>query len=482
MIRTLLVDDEPIVRKGLLHILPWNRHGMSVVADLDGGEKALDLLGREPIDLLVTDLTMPGMSGFELIQEAQARFPEVSIAILTCHQEFQYVQEALRIGALDYIVKTEMDDDKLDRIFGRIASRIEEKRVRRQSPAAKSATADKEGALFVAMQSDCSVGELYAVPWVSERMPNPVSDAEQAWFAELPALDKREDGADGLVPANKWFGRWAVVILHHLAMKDRLRELLPVYVRRHIFYLVDRKEGSVVWHDSLRDIMLFEDKADPQDWEEEWDSFRWIADDRAWQELQERIRTQRPEPSALCGVIYRTVRCWRGIRRFPEIESYVAQARTLRVWTDWQLWLARLRRDLKRALEGPEANREHSLRILQSIQGVQRRLAEGITQEEAAASIHFSRGYYSDCFKRTIGVTFNDFMRELRIDRARMWLTCTDVPVHEISRRCGFADEPYFRKLFREETGLAAKEYRAKPEAAEEYGLRCIGNADIRLL
>ncbi|MBM7567172.1 response regulator transcription factor [Paenibacillus sacheonensis] len=471
MIRTLLVDDEPIVRKGLLHIMPWERHGMTVVADVGSGEKALEWLTREKIDLLVTDLTMPGMSGFDLIQEVQVKFPSVGAAILTCHQEFHYVQEALRMGALDYIVKTELDEEKLDRLFGRIAERVREKQVREAEAAPQPAPGGRDGVLFVGLAADCSLNELYAVPWITERMPYRVADANPSWFVDSAGGGKWPADARSLLPAD----RWVIVFLHHLAMKDRLRELLPIYVRKHVFYLADLKEGAPALHDSLRDVMLHEDHAGGTDWRSAWESFEWTCEDHAWRELIERIQKQRPEPADLCEVMYRTMRSWQGIKRFGDAARYLESARALRTWSDWKRWLDGLRRGLSRAIEEAGVGQDNAVRILKSIHQVQQRLREGVTQEEAAAAIHFSRGYFSDCFKRTVGSTFNEFMRELRIDWAKMWLVGTELSIGEISQRCGFADEPYFRKLFRDETGYSPKDYRRLPAVSAEFELAYLG-------
>ncbi|MFD0672409.1 response regulator [Cohnella sp. GCM10027633] len=470
MIRTLLVDDEPIVRKGLLHILPWDKHGMSVVADVGSGDKALEWLASEKIDLVVTDLTMPGMSGFELIERMQERHPAVSVAILTCHQEFDYVQEAIRMGALDYIVKTEMDDEKLDKLFGRISTVVRGK-LAAEGGAVKQSARGKDGILFVGLASDCSVNELYAAPWIADRMPYPVSNANQAWFVEADPEQEQPSRLDGLLASD----RWAIVVLHHLTMKDRLRELLSQYLRRHLYYVANPREGSV-WHDSLRDVMAFEEKRGQADWTVEWEALDWVFDDSAWHELQGKIVRQRPLPAELCEKAYKLARAWQGIRKFAEAKPLVREACSLGCWQEWKHWLERVRLGMRAAVvDEAEAGHENPLRILRSIQLVLARLQDGVTQEEVAASVNISRGYFSDSFKRIVGTTFNEFMRELRVDNAKLWLVRTELPIGEISQRCGFADLPYFRKLFRDETGMTPREYSRLPSAISEFELGYIG-------
>lgn len=68
MIHVLIVDDDKLVRKGLMSFLPWESFGMRVVGEAANGEKALDFLKANRVDLLMTDLAMPVMSGIELIK------------------------------------------------------------------------------------------------------------------------------------------------------------------------------------------------------------------------------------------------------------------------------------------------------------------------------------------------------------------------------------------------------------------------------
>ncbi|QGQ97752.1 response regulator [Paenibacillus psychroresistens] len=121
-INALIVDDESIVRKGLRHMVPWDKFGIAIVGEASSADKALEFLALNPVKLLFTDITMPGMSGLELLEQVSERYPELMTVILTCHQDFEYIQEALRLGAIDYIVKTQLEN--LEQLLTRIVIRI----------------------------------------------------------------------------------------------------------------------------------------------------------------------------------------------------------------------------------------------------------------------------------------------------------------------------------------------------------------------
>ncbi|WP_308636362.1 response regulator transcription factor [Paenibacillus silvisoli] len=465
MIRAILVDDEHIVRKGLIHILPWQKHGMVVAADFEGGEKALAWMENEQVDLLVTDLSMPGMSGFDLIRIVKERFPNTETAILTCHQDFQYVQDALRLGAIDYIVKTELDDDKLDRLFGRIAEKLalKEEKPSRTQPAGAAAGAQSSLTLLLALKPDCKVNELYAQPALNDRPL--VALPGNAWFTEELSFQPEGESQEELS------SRWAVFCLHQVALKDRsrIKGLLETYIRRHSFYVLEQTGRAAAVHDSMQDVLLWETKQANEDWVKDWRQFDWLYQDEAFQALLEQIAEQRPDPNKLSGMLHQTVWAWRSMQRWAERDMLLAELGSLQTWAQWTSFLQRMRRSLRSVLDLSGIDKDITARIVQSIEWSLLRLDEGITQEEAAAAVHLSRGYFSDCFKRTTGATYNDFMRMLRMDQAKRLLVHSQVAIQEIAARCGFADESYFRKLFRQETGRSPREFREEETAYGDY-------------
>lgn len=126
MIQVLLVDDENFVRRGLIQTVPWLKYGLQVAGEASNGKQAIEIIKNKEIDLLFVDLTMPDMTGLELIHRLKDEYPDKSAVILTCHQDFEYAQEAVRLGALDYIVKTQMTRNNIDEILKRILTRYKD--------------------------------------------------------------------------------------------------------------------------------------------------------------------------------------------------------------------------------------------------------------------------------------------------------------------------------------------------------------------
>jgi DNA-binding NarL/FixJ family response regulator len=104
-IRVLLVDDHPLVRAGIRSLLE-KVESLQIVAETGDGRQALELIEKFRPDIVLLDLIIPGLSGFEVLKASRERFPEVQVIVITVHDEEQYAFHALRSGAAGYLPKT----------------------------------------------------------------------------------------------------------------------------------------------------------------------------------------------------------------------------------------------------------------------------------------------------------------------------------------------------------------------------------------
>jgi DNA-binding NtrC family response regulator len=100
--KILIVDDEPIARDNLAHIVGKDGHTALVAAD---GQQAIDLLKKQEVDLVLTDLCMPGKDGMAVLDEAKQRWPAVEVVVITGHASVDTAVEAMRRGAYHYVAK-----------------------------------------------------------------------------------------------------------------------------------------------------------------------------------------------------------------------------------------------------------------------------------------------------------------------------------------------------------------------------------------
>ncbi len=126
MYRVMVVDDDKLARLGLINSVDWSKFDMMVVCETAQGIEAIDYAKVNPVDLAFIDLEMPGMFGIDVLKHLKEVSPNTQCAILTMHNEFTYIQDALRIGVLDYIIKTELGGDSFEQVIGRLQKRLEE--------------------------------------------------------------------------------------------------------------------------------------------------------------------------------------------------------------------------------------------------------------------------------------------------------------------------------------------------------------------
>ena len=113
--RLLIADDHGIVRSGL-RLLLEREPDLEVVAEASDGAAARDLAIRERPDLAILDVRMPKLTGLQATREIREQAPDVSVLILSMHDDERYLFEALKAGASGYVLKRQADEDLLDAV------------------------------------------------------------------------------------------------------------------------------------------------------------------------------------------------------------------------------------------------------------------------------------------------------------------------------------------------------------------------------
>jgi DNA-binding NarL/FixJ family response regulator len=106
MTSILLVDDHPVMRRGI-SLIVGDEPDLDVAFEAGTAEDALTLIGAQLPDLVITDVSLPGMSGIELTKHLHSLHPELPVLIISRHDESLYAERALRAGAKGYVMKLE---------------------------------------------------------------------------------------------------------------------------------------------------------------------------------------------------------------------------------------------------------------------------------------------------------------------------------------------------------------------------------------
>ena len=110
MLRILIADDHTVVRKGLIQIL-LEEFTNAVIEEVADAEALIQKVMSEKWDVVVSDLSMPGRSGLDALQQIKLSFPDLPVLILSIHPEEQYALRALKAGAAGYLSKDTAPDE-----------------------------------------------------------------------------------------------------------------------------------------------------------------------------------------------------------------------------------------------------------------------------------------------------------------------------------------------------------------------------------
>ncbi|MBC8062425.1 MAG: response regulator [Clostridiaceae bacterium] len=105
MIKIIIVDDEKMIREGLVTTMPWKEMGIEVVGSADNGKTALEIAIDKKPHIILTDIRMPKMDGIEFLKRIKEELPKVKVVILSGYDDFSYARQALKYGATDYLIK-----------------------------------------------------------------------------------------------------------------------------------------------------------------------------------------------------------------------------------------------------------------------------------------------------------------------------------------------------------------------------------------
>lgn len=120
MRKVLIVDDELLARRMLKESIVWEEYGYCVAWEAQNGKEGLETAVRRRPDVIFVDIKMPLMDGLEMVKQLNSLGVSSKIVMLTCYDDFSYVREAMRYGAVDYLLKHTFEQEDLAALLGRI--------------------------------------------------------------------------------------------------------------------------------------------------------------------------------------------------------------------------------------------------------------------------------------------------------------------------------------------------------------------------
>ncbi len=466
MIKVLVVDDDKLARQGLILAAPWSEFGMAVVGEANSGGKALEFLETHEVDLLLTDLAMPMMSGIELMRIVRQRYPRILFVVLTFHQDFEYVQEAIRLGAIDYIAKVQLEKERFEEVLGRIRERF--LREQKKSHSAESSTSDSEsfaidvGYALLSVNDEPLSGRLANALEEQAQYPSEIGNGVWFWTAGAGGDQEKLFAALSGIAVER--EGWTALRLTGLLgeRKGHVYHVLRDYRQGGFYYEFDPDNRTMA--KSLQELDATPGAVEESRlaaMKEHWLSFDWIHDEQLFRRLIDEIRQARVPRARLLQILGSIESGWN--RTYSSIVSRkINVPESLSCWRGAEKWLLEVRETTRVSTIRPAYARDIVDRIMNAVRIVNRELDGQLIAGEVAKRVNMSRSYFCMCFKDIVGTSFNDYLRQVRLDMAKELLLHSGKPIYAIAEATGYADEKYFSRIFRDSIGILPSEYRLK--------------------
>lgn len=514
MYRVLLVDDEAIARTGLRSTFDWEKYGYRLVGEASNGQRAMKWIENGDLDILITDIAMPVMDGLELTRRTRELCPWVKVLLLSCHSDFEFVREGIRLGASDYILKPTLDADSLGAVLDHMRLKLEEEkqmqrilteheqqqRLNQKKAAEKmlfQALSGEPGAIASLEAQNLEGPYMLAVLQLdSDPGAGAAGVQHMDWHDEIERLmEQLYDQVPEALAVRLETDRIAVCLpLRDEANRQVLEHEAPIHLPIRCTMGLSRRYNGM---DKLQEAFR-----------EAGESLEGLFFHRDQQILRvEELpltdpdlvqKTSASEMHALraalaVGNMVKTeerlqsvMQRWQpGRMKKPEVLREAEELLSLLAMFHLpggpplpqigEVGKLRSVEEVKElVLQGFHTLREEAMRhplpestlheriVLQAVQYIKARFAEPISLQEVADEVAVSRNYFSEMFKRVTGHNFIDYVIDLRLKRAKELLSTTSLRVYEVADRSGFNDVKYFSKLFKKMVGMTPAEYQGQ--------------------
>lgn len=477
MCKVLLVDDEYMILAGLKHLIPWNELGIELVGTATNGREALDFVLREQVDIVLSDITMPLLSGIDFLREAKKQQVNIKTIFLSGYQEFEFVKEGMSLGAVDYLVKP-VDRNELVLALKKAIAFVQEESNKHDFEQLKFQQRLKEWVFGEPEQM--LIDELGLLNRQSVNVF--VGQYEETSFKEY--LDKL---------ANCYYfsvGEKQVVGIFLDYEKNELGQLYRQMAERFpkdvfVFagtlkdtYLEIKKSYHVAI--SLRDSYYFYNLVqDGCIWLEltnqleeiyynSTDDLPFISKSERELSLHEKIlqiihyfeRTPIPPNHAryFMLLILSDARAHYDLELKGSYQEEIDQIRNINNINEITATFLQLEEEIKGLL----SQRSYSELTQKAIDLVHRDYQHDLILKEIAEALYVNPMYLGQLIRKETGQTFAQYLNSYRIKKAEEMLIKSAKTVNEIAHAVGYSSTGYFHKNFKEIYGITPKEFREK--------------------
>ncbi len=401
MRQMLIVDDEAFARQAVADSIDWEDYDIQVF-QASSGEEAVEFLEGHPVDLLMTDIRMSGISGLELIEKVFEKGWNPAIIVLSSYNEFDLVRSAMKLGANDYLFKpTMMPGDIVESVLQVLKKRKESEPVEEKTEAGRKEYLQKlllgeRGTSFDFSTEEREVWECRNVLVIVVKIYH---------YRECLSRLFEED-----------------LNLFQFSMGNILGEILGKQREYEVFRMNYREYAVIAWKSEKETVQ----KAETEIYQNLQSGFTFlklyyemdaVAGVSEFEQGMGKLSDQYTQAAELCG------------QANPKLQKIL--------FAGGSAGQGSLKKEMQQALRFIEENLGNP------------ELSLGMVADK----IGVSKNYFSRIFKETMNEKFVSYVTRLRMEQARNLYLNSDLKIYEISEMVGYSDWHYLYNLYKKTYG-----------------------------
>lgn len=486
--KVYLLDDEPYILEGLKYIVPWQEYGFKIVGSSSNGKDGFDNIITQNIDLIITDIMMPNMTGLELISKLKKEKYNANFLVLSAFQEFKYVKEAINMGAENYLLKpidTEELSNNLKSIYQKIKKKEEQiidKNIVKNNLLLKLITENYDenvinelNRLNIKFNYDryCIINievndESYNIEDITFKNKSILHVKNKSNIYLIVDEYNIDDTIMELIELKNYMINKSGPILYISigSLVNNIREINNSFKAS-----MEVNEYKII-HPNKSWIKIYKEKIDINNYDNiEFEELKSILVNKEFIKTEEYI-----------NAIFTKLRCdekltpkqikMKSIEIFLSVYNYFNESKVIKdlhkyfdyiinnnnTLDDIQIQLINMIRYIQSKLE--QAEDSMSPVIIKLLDYIEENYKCDLNLKEISDKLNINSIYLGQLFQREIGILFSDYLNNFRINKAKKLLLDTNLKASEIGMLVGYRNKNYFYRKFKSIAGLTPSEWK----------------------
>jgi two-component system, response regulator YesN len=381
--KLVIADDEHLIIKNLTQIIDWHRLDCEIVGTAQNGQEALELVENNNVDLLLTDISMPRMTGIELLKKINSMVHKPIVILISGYDDFEYAKEGLKHNAWDYILKP-IDYEELQACTERAIDKIKKQKI-----------SEYEHEKFV-------IYELITTGEIDSRLIN----KKHPYFSMIVKTKTKD--IESIILNNKG-------------------SLLNGNTRLFVYRMSDEAIIVVV---ELSNCVTGQVKI--------------VGDHFANQILNDVSENCILAIGKAVDCLFDIKHSFNHASELMKYENFISG----NIITE-------------ELLKGETKIKKSSVDLMdEALIYIRNHFQIDLGMEQVAEQVGLSVSYFSLLFKQRTGITFLEYLTNLRIEYACLFLERLDLKTYEIAQKVGYTDQRYFSQVFKKRMKRTPSEYR----------------------